>query len=82
MRPDGTVVWASSHVTLVRDETGAPQYFFAQLQDITGRKRMEEELVHQALHDSLTGLPNRALLTDRLVHGLAGSRRRRHRSSA
>ena len=37
---------------------------------------MEEELVHQALHDSLTGLPNRALLTDRLVHGLAGSRRR------
>lgn len=76
LRPDGTVVWASSHVTLVRDESGEPQYFLAQLQDITDRKAMEHELVHQALHDSLTGLPNRALLTDRLVHGLDGSRRR------
>ena len=37
---------------------------------------MEQELAHQALHDTLTGLPNRALLTDRLVHGLAGTRRR------
>ena len=37
---------------------------------------MEVELVHHALHDSLTGFPNRALLTDRLLQGLAGSRRR------
>jgi diguanylate cyclase (GGDEF)-like protein/PAS domain S-box-containing protein len=74
VRPDGAVVWASSHVTLVRDEAGAPQYFFVQLQDITDRKQMEHELAHRMLHDSLTGLPNRALLTDRLVHRLAGSR--------
>ncbi|MCU1358878.1 MAG: hypothetical protein JWN99_167, partial [Ilumatobacteraceae bacterium] len=74
--PDGSIVWAATHVTMVRDEAGAPQYVFVQLQDITGRKRMEAEIAHQALHDPLTGLPNRVLLIDRLVHGLAGSRRR------
>ena len=76
LRPDGAIVWALTNVTLVRDEAGEPEYFFVQLQDITGRKVMEQELAHQALHDTLTGLPNRALLEDRLLHGLAGSRRR------
>jgi diguanylate cyclase (GGDEF)-like protein/PAS domain S-box-containing protein len=75
VRPDGTVVWVSSHVRLVRNDWGDPQYFLAQLGDITERKSMEQALAHQALHDPLTGLPNRALLTDRLVHALAGSRR-------
>jgi diguanylate cyclase (GGDEF)-like protein/PAS domain S-box-containing protein len=76
LRPDGGVVWVSAQVSLVRNAAGDPEYFFVQFQDITWRKQMEEELAHQALHDSLTGLPNRTLLTDRLIHGLAGSRRR------
>jgi diguanylate cyclase (GGDEF)-like protein/PAS domain S-box-containing protein len=76
LRPDGTVVWASTSVTLVRDTSGQPQYFLAHLLDISDQKSLEEQLIHQALHDSLTGLPNRALLLDRLVHGLAGARRR------
>ena len=76
LRPDGSTVWASVHVTLVRDESGEPQYFFTQLQDITERKQMEGELAHQALHDSLTGLPKWVLLTDRLIHSLAGAQRR------
>jgi diguanylate cyclase (GGDEF)-like protein/PAS domain S-box-containing protein len=76
LRADGTVVWAALRITLVRNDSGVPQYYLAQLQDISDKKRMEQELVRQALHDALTGLPNRALLTDRLVQSLAATRRR------
>jgi diguanylate cyclase (GGDEF)-like protein/PAS domain S-box-containing protein len=44
--------------------------------DITTRKRLEDELNHQAFHDSLTGLANRALFSDRIGHAL--ERERRH----
>src|SRR3546814_17197765 len=38
--------------------------------EVTQRRALQDELVHQAFHDSLTGLANRALLTDRLGHAL------------
>ena len=45
------------------------------LRDVTERKGLEEELKHQAFHDALTGLANRALFRDRLEHALARSAR-------
>ncbi|HWF49630.1 MAG TPA: EAL domain-containing protein [Solirubrobacteraceae bacterium] len=47
------------------------------MRDVTERKTLEDELRHQAFHDSLTGLANRALFEDRLSHAVAIADRRR-----
>ncbi len=44
--------------------------------DVTERHRLEDELAHQAFHDSLTGLANKALFRNRVEHGLARTTRR------
>lgn len=43
LRPNGSMVWTSVHLTVIRDETGAPQHVFGQYHDITARKQLEEE---------------------------------------
>jgi diguanylate cyclase (GGDEF)-like protein len=55
--------WFHVKVTPLRTDGGGVVLLHS---DITDRKRYEDQLVHQAFHDSLTGLPNRALLADRL----------------
>jgi diguanylate cyclase (GGDEF)-like protein/PAS domain S-box-containing protein len=50
----------------------------ATLRDVTERRALERELEHQAFHDRLTGLANRALFRDRLGHALARRNRNQH----
>ncbi len=56
---DGTTISALLSVSLVRDAEGEPRYFVSQVQDITERKRQEQELLFLSSHDVLTGLANR-----------------------
>jgi diguanylate cyclase (GGDEF)-like protein/PAS domain S-box-containing protein len=63
---EGHFVWVVVSASGIRDAARRPLYLIAQVEDITGRKRAEAELTHQALHDSLTGLGNRALFLDHL----------------
>lgn len=76
------VVWVALSVAAVNGPDGEPAYLICQCQDITERRQAREHLVHQALHDNLTGLPNRLLLNDRLGHTLSRRRRRGNGSAA
>ncbi|WP_168798489.1 EAL domain-containing protein [Herbaspirillum sp. ST 5-3] len=73
-RKGGNYVWVTVSVSLVFDSDGAPGYFIAAVEDISLRKRMEQELQFSAYHDALTALPNRALLQDRLSQAIADAR--------
>jgi diguanylate cyclase (GGDEF)-like protein/PAS domain S-box-containing protein len=66
---DGRVVWIRDEAVVVRDPDGTG-FLHGVMVDITERKRLEEELVHQAFHDPLTALANRALFRDRVEHAL------------
>ena len=72
---DGDWIWVSSRGVAVTGADGEPARMAGSLTDITTRKSYEEQLVHDALHDALTGLPNRALLLDRIDLALKQSRR-------
>jgi diguanylate cyclase (GGDEF)-like protein/PAS domain S-box-containing protein len=66
LRNNGDTAWAIWTASLIPAAgEDRPQYIF-QFQDITDKKRAERRLAFDALHDSLTGLPNRTLFLDRL----------------
>lgn len=75
---DGRDVWVSVACTGLQ-RSGQPGELMLQVNDLTGWKRTEADLVHRAFHDTLTDLPNRALLMDRMAQALA--RAGRHQSS-
>jgi diguanylate cyclase (GGDEF)-like protein len=68
--PDRIVIWvrARGHVEL--DDSGEPNRFHGTVQDITQQKTAVEAVLHQALHDPLSGLPNRQLFLERLADAL------------
>ena len=67
---DGSYRWVLCRGMAVWDELGNAVRMAGSISDITDRKLAEERLLHDALHDTLTGLANRALFVDRLTQAI------------
>lgn len=77
IRKDGSLMPVEVHARLI--ESGGKKLIFGISRDITERKKMEEIIKQLAYHDTLTGLPNRALFADRFNLALAHAIRYQHK---
>ncbi|MHA7276386.1 sensor domain-containing protein [Arthrobacter sp. Hz1] len=74
LHADGTTVGILHSSSVVSSPENTPELLIDHIEDITERQAFEATLQHQALHDTLTGLPNRALFVDRLDQALQDGR--------
>jgi diguanylate cyclase (GGDEF)-like protein/PAS domain S-box-containing protein len=72
---DDKVRWMLTRGVAVCDSDGVPYRMSGSQSDVTERKLAEQQLLHDALHDALTGLPNRVLFLDRLERTMERARR-------
>ncbi|MFB2935344.1 EAL domain-containing protein [Aerosakkonemataceae cyanobacterium BLCC-F154] len=70
-RKDGTEFYNEWHIEPIRDNQGRITHYLGVQRDITERKKAEEQLINNALYDSLTGLPNRTLWIKGLEEAIA-----------
>jgi diguanylate cyclase (GGDEF)-like protein/PAS domain S-box-containing protein len=70
-RKDGRVVAAEVSISPARDPSSSDRNYVSSVRDVTEERALTAELSHQALHDPLTGLANRALFDDRLAQAHA-----------
>lgn len=74
-RRDGHQVFIEDSVAPIRDRDGQTSGSVLVFRDVSRARALAEQIAHLAEHDSLTGLPNRLLLNDRLNHAIASANR-------
>jgi diguanylate cyclase (GGDEF)-like protein/PAS domain S-box-containing protein len=81
IRRDGHEVFIEDSVAPIRDRAGQATGAVIVFRDVTATRLLEKKLTHAAQHDSLTGLPNRALLSDRVGQAIALARRQKSQAA-
>lgn len=81
IRRDGQVFWEYVTISPLRDDSAEITHFIIIKEDITVRRNYEEQLLHQARHDDLTGLANRVLMRERLHQALGKAGREEHQTA-
>ena len=76
LHKDGSIRWVRTRGQAIRNGNHHPHRIAGSLSEITSLKRAQEQLIFNAYHDGLTGLPNRALFLDRLEHAMKKRERR------
>lgn len=79
---DGTYRWVLTRGIAIRDAAGKATRMAGSQTDVTDRKLAEQQLLHDAFHDVLTDLPNRALFVNRLEHAFSAAPRHKAGSFA
>ena len=74
-RKDGAALWLDLRVAAVHNDAGEAAHFVTVLSDVTETRKYQQEIERQSNYDTLTGLPNRNLLADRIERALAVGRR-------
>jgi len=75
IRKDGKIRWVNDTIILFRDASGKLLSYDGVINDITERKQADEDIRNLAFYDTLTQLPNRRMLNDRLGQAMAASKR-------
>jgi len=75
-KKDGSIYWAASSVSPLRNENGEVTNYICMMQDITNQKDTKDQLNYLAHYDTLTSLPNRRLFIDRLQQAMKETERR------
>lgn len=81
IRRDGQVFWEYVTISPLRNDSADITHFIIIKEDITVRRNYEEQLLHQARHDDLTGLANRVLMRERLHQALGKAGREEHQTA-